>query len=69
MIIIHLIILGSSIKYNYLVNFSAQARKIKKIPPRKKFLIFQEMESSNTNTKKVLIFQETGTPKKNLIFS
>ena len=65
----YLFILGSSIKYSYLVHFSAQAEKIKKSPPRKKFLIFQEMEPSNSNTKDFLTFQETQTPKKFLIFS
>ena len=35
-----------------------------KNPPRKKFLIFCEMELSGSNIKKILIFRETGTPKK-----
>ena len=51
------------------MHFSYQARKIKKMnPPGKKFLIFQEMEFSNSNIKKFLIFQETETPENSLYF-
>ena len=42
--------------------FQPKLEKIKKNPPRKKFLIFQEMELLSSNIKKI---QETETPKKN----
>ena len=41
------------------MHFSGQARKKqKKYPPRKKFLIFREMELSNSKTKNFLIFSQ-----------
>ena len=47
-------------------SFQPKLGKIKKNPPRKKFLIFQEMELLGSNIKK---FQETETPKKILYIS
>ena len=38
------------------MHVSAQALKNKKNPPRKKFLIFQEMKLSSSDIKKILIF-------------
>ena len=37
-------------------HFSVQAQKTKKIYPEKKFLIFPEMELSNSNTKRIISF-------------
>ena len=37
-------------------HFSVQAQKTKKIYPEKKFLIFPEMELSNSNTKRIIFF-------------
>ena len=52
------------------MHFSYQAREIKKMnPPGKKFLIFQEMELSNSNIKKFLIFQKAEPQKIPYIFS
>ena len=52
----------SYISGNRTMDFSAQAQKINKICPRK-------MELFYSNIKKFVIFQETGTPKKFIIFS
>ena len=41
--------------------FQPKLEKIKKNPPRKKFLIFQEMELSNSKIKKFLIFSQKKT--------
>ena len=46
---------------NGTLHFSAQAQKNRKNPPRKKFLIFLEMELSNSNIKKILIFSQKKT--------
>ena len=46
------------------MHLSVQARKIKKNPPREKFLSSGKVELSNSNIKKILIFQETEVPKK-----
>ena len=46
----------SSCFKSHLAHFPAQAQKNKKNYPRKKFLIFQEMELSSFNIKKILIF-------------
>ena len=46
---------------NGTLHFSAQAQKNKKNPPQKKFLIFLEMELSNSNIKKILIFSQKKT--------
>ena len=48
----------SSILWSYLAHFYDQARKIKQNPPRKKFLIFQEMELSSSNIKNTIIFPQ-----------
>ena len=47
-----------SILYNYLAHFSSQDEKLKKIPSRKKFLMFQEMELSGSNIKEFIIFYQ-----------
>ena len=48
--------------------FSPSSKKKKKNPPRENFLYFGEVELSNSNIKKFLIFRKTETPKKILIF-
>ena len=53
-------IIRSSILWGYLTHFPSQAPKNKKNPPRKKFLLFQEVELLSPNIKKV---QETDTPE------
>ena len=53
---------ASSISWSYLAQFSARARKNKKNPPRKKFLIFQAVELSSSNIEK---FHEMEDPPKN----
>ena len=52
---------ASSLSWSYLAQFSARARKNKKNPPRKKFLIFQAVERSSSNIEK---FQEMEKPPK-----
>ena len=42
----------------HLAHFPAQSQKIKKYSPRKKFLIFQEMELSNSSIKNNFIYPE-----------
>ena len=49
---------GTSWKNTYLVHFYAQARKIKTNTPRKKSLIFKEMELSDSKIKKFVIFSQ-----------
>ena len=46
-------------------HFSAQAQKNKKNPPRKKFLIFQEMELLRSNIKKN---SGNGNPENNSLY-
>ena len=41
--------------------FSPTPKKLKQAHPEKKNYIFQEMELSGSNTKRILIFQETKT--------
>ena len=48
----------SSIFCSTLTHSLSPIPKSKKKPPRKKFLIFQEMELSSSNIKKILIFSE-----------
>ena len=68
---------SSSIIWSYLAHFLSPSSKSKKNPRPKKFLIFQEMELSGSNIKKlkgtetpkkILTFQETDSLKKLLIF-
>ena len=53
--------------------FSPTPKKLKQAHPEKKNYIFQEMELSGSNTKRILIFQETKTnptpPPASLSFS
>ena len=48
----------SSILCSYLVHFSVQTRKYKKNSPRKKFLIFLEIELSDSTIKIFFMFPE-----------
>ena len=48
----------SSIFQSCLTHFLGQVQKIKKNPPQKEFFIFQEMELSSSNIKKILIFSQ-----------
>ena len=59
-------LITSSILCSYLAYFPAQAQKAKKNSPRKKFLIYPEIEFSRFNIKKILIFFQK---KAFLIFS
>ena len=48
----------SSIFCSYLAHFPRQDQKNNKNPPRKRFLIFSEMELSSSNIKKIRIFSQ-----------